>query len=52
MGDKYQLLMKNETCVFVPKPLNDKIVGYRWLFSLKKGIEMIEPTKFKARLIA
>lgn len=45
IDDEYQSLM-------VPKPPNAKIVKYRWLFKLKKSIEMIKPTKFKARIIA
>lgn len=52
MDDEYHSLMKNGTWVLVPKPSNVKIVGCRWLFKLKEGIEMIELTKFKARFIA
>ena len=45
-------LDKNFTWVLVDKPNEQKIVGCKWIFKRKEGIEGMEKPKYKARLVA
>ena len=33
-------------------PKGQSIVGYKWLFKRKRGVEGVQSARFKARLIA
>ena len=44
-------LEKNKTWDLVELPESRKVVGYKWVYKLKKGADDIVP-KYKARLIA
>lgn len=53
---KLQLLSKEGllgddkvTSVLVKLPFDAKVVGCKWLYKLKEGIESAEPTKYKTR---
>lgn len=52
MDDEYHSLIHNHSSILVKKPKDAKLVGCRWLFKLKEGIETIELTRYKARLFA
>lgn len=46
------LLKKNNIWVLVKKHLDKRLVGFKWIFKLKKGVIRVEPTRYKARLVA
>lgn len=35
MDDEYDALMKNNCWTLVPKPIDKKIIGCKWIFKLK-----------------
>ncbi|MDV3146702.1 MAG: reverse transcriptase domain-containing protein [Sweet potato little leaf phytoplasma] len=52
MDDEMDSLMKNHTWDLVERPLNQKLVGCKWIYKLKKSVDSTEPIRFKARLVA
>lgn len=40
MNDEYKALMKNDTLDLVPIPHNKRIIGYKWIFKIKKNSDM------------
>ena len=52
MKEEKESLDKNDAWVLVDKPEKQKIVGCKWIFKLKEGIEGMEKPRYKARLVA
>ena len=52
MKEEMASLEKNQTWTLVDRPIGHSIVGSRWLFKRKTGIEGVENARFKARLVA
>lgn len=51
MDEEFQTLMKNETWSLVPPPPNQKLVGNKWIFKLKRNPDGTIQ-RHKARLVA
>ena len=58
-NDKWKLAMEEEDSLMVngtwklePKPKNQKLVEYKWLFKLKEGISISNSPRFKAKFVA
>ena len=49
---KWPLLDKNNTWKLVDKPLDKKVIGYKWVFKKKSGIHGVESARNKARVVA
>ena len=52
MKDEMDSLTKNKTWTLVQKLKGRKIIGCKWIFKRKEGIPGVEPSRFKARLVA
>ena len=52
MEEEITSLNKNHTWKLVVKPKNKRLVGCKWVYKVKEGVPGVEPTKFKARLVA
>ncbi|CAA7024021.1 unnamed protein product [Microthlaspi erraticum] len=52
VGDEYGSLMKNRTWILIDRPLNQKTIGCKWIFTRKPGIIGVEDPRLKARLVA
>ncbi|KAH9678644.1 Integrase catalytic domain-containing protein [Citrus sinensis] len=52
MDEEMASLYKNKTWELVKKPENRRVVGCKWIFKIKEGINGSEPRRFKARLVA
>ena len=52
MEEEMASLEKNQTWTLVDCPKGQSIVGYKWLFKRKRGVEGVQSARFKARLIA
>lgn len=51
MEDEYRALIRNKTWKLVPPVGNQKVIGNKWIFRLKRDIEG-KVLKYKARLVA
>ncbi|GJV90021.1 retrotransposon protein, putative, ty1-copia subclass [Tanacetum coccineum] len=45
-------LRKNKTWELVDHPIRQKLVSHKWLFKTKEGIEGVQKSRYKARLVA
>ena len=52
MEEEMASLEKNQTWTLVDCPKGQLIVGCRWLFKRKEGVEGVQSAMFKARLVA
>ena len=52
MNEEIESFQKNHTWKLVEKPINQNIVGCKWLFKRNEGILGVEDVRFKARLVA
>jgi len=52
MEEKMASLEQNQTWTLVDCPKGQLIVGCRWLFKRKEGVEGVQSAMFKARLVA
>lgn len=43
---------KNQTWKLIERPEGQKVIGCKWVFKLKPGIQGVEEPRFKARLVA
>ena len=51
MDDEYNSLKVNKTWELVPRPSNQNVIGCRWLYKLKRGVDG-SITRYKSRLVA
>lgn len=52
MDEEYNSLMQNSMWILARKPTNVNIIGSKWVYTLKEGIENVKGKKFKEILIA
>ncbi|GKG11009.1 retrotransposon protein, putative, ty1-copia subclass, partial [Tanacetum coccineum] len=52
MKEEMDSLRKNKTWELVDHPAGQKLVSYKWLFKIKKGIEGVQKPRYKERLVA
>lgn len=52
MLEEMDSLYKNNTWILVDKPVNQKLVGCKWIYRLKHGANENEPIRYKDRLVA
>ena len=52
MGEEMESLRKNQTWELVKVPKERRIVGCKWVFKKKAGIQRVEETRYKAQLVA
>ena len=52
MEEEMESLLKNDTWALVNKPKDQRLIGCKWIFKRKPGIEGVEKPRFKARLVA
>lgn len=52
MYEEMESLQKNDTWILIMKPTGQRLVGCRWIFKYKEGIQGVEKARFKARLVA
>lgn len=52
MQKEISSLKKNNTQVLVKNYSDKRLVGCKWIFKLNEGVIGVEPTRYKARLIA
>lgn len=52
MKDEIASLKKSKTWILVKRPSDKKLVGYKWFYKLKEGNSDVQPTRYKARLVA
>ena len=52
MREEIRSLMKNKTFQVINKPQGKKIVGCKWIFKRKSRIPIVEPARYKARVVA
>ncbi|CAA7062683.1 unnamed protein product [Microthlaspi erraticum] len=52
MNDEMESLVKNNTWTVVPRPVNQRVIGCKWIYKYKLGIPEVEDPRFKARLVA
>lgn len=50
--DKMDSLWKNRTWDLIEKPDNARVVGSKWIFTLKSRIPGVESQRYKVRLVA
>ena len=51
MKDEIDVLEKENTWVLVEHPKDIKVVGFKWAYKMKKGVDG-EVVKYKLRLVA
>ena len=51
MDDEFNSLMLNKTWELVPRPDNQKVIGCKWIYKIKRGPNG-EISRYKARLVA
>ena len=51
MNDEFESLMKNKTWELVPRPSDQKVIGCRWVYKIKRGIDG-SIGRYKSRLVA
>ena len=51
MNDEFESLIKNKTWELVPRPSDQKVIGCRWVYKIKRGVDG-SITRHKARLVA
>ena len=51
MNDEFESLLKNKTWELVPRPSDQKVIGCRWVYKIKRGLDG-SITRHKARLVA
>ena len=51
MSEEFESLLKNKTWELVPRPSDQKVIGCRWVYKLKRGLDG-SITRHKARLVA
>ena len=51
MEDEYTSLMNNNTWTLVPRPVDKKIIGCKWVFKIKRNFDGLI-ARYKARLVA
>ena len=51
MNEEFESLLKNKTWELVPRPSDQKVIGCRWVYKTKRGIDG-SITRHKARLVA
>ena len=52
MEEEMASLKKNKTWTLVKKPVDQKLVGCKWIYKIKEGVSEVEPARYKARLVA
>nr|GFA68079.1 hypothetical protein [Tanacetum cinerariifolium] len=52
MKEEMDSLRKNKTWELVDHQAKQKLVSYKWLFKIKEGIEGVQNSRYKARLVA
>ncbi|KAG7554353.1 GAG-pre-integrase domain [Arabidopsis suecica] len=52
MNEEMESQSKNHTWTIVKRPMNQKVIGSRWIYKYKLGIPGVEEPRFKARLVA
>ncbi|KAH9648425.1 retrovirus-related pol polyprotein from transposon TNT 1-94-like protein [Citrus sinensis] len=52
MEEEMASLRKNKTWTLVKKPVDQKLVGCKWIYKIKEGVSEAEPARYKARLVA
>ncbi|CAM8944373.1 unnamed protein product [Rhodiola kirilowii] len=52
MEDEMRSHKLNQTWELVKKPKSNKLVDYKWLFTLKDGLTESNPPRYKAKLVA
>ena len=52
MEEEMASLNKNKTWTLVKKPADQKLVGCKWIYKIKKGVSEAELARYKARLVA
>lgn len=52
VDQEMESLYKNGTWVLVPRPKDIKVIGCKWIFRRKSGIEGFEDLRYKARVVA
>ncbi|CAA7042497.1 unnamed protein product [Microthlaspi erraticum] len=50
--EEWSSLMKNHTWDLIDKPDGARVVGSKWLYTIKSGIPGVELKRFKCRLVA
>ena len=51
MQEEMESLQKNNRWTLVPKPKDQKVIAYKWIYKVKDGLTKEEPKKLKARLV-
>jgi len=51
MNEEIKCLHDNHTWELIKKPPGSRVVSCKWIFKKKKGIQGVEPDRFKARLV-
>ena len=52
MKEEMESLLKNKTWVLLDKSDNQKLVGCKWIYKKKEGIEGMEQPRYKFKLVA
>ncbi|KAH9648407.1 hypothetical protein KPL70_025572 [Citrus sinensis] len=52
MEEEMASLRKNKTWTLVKKPVDQKLVGCKWIYKIKEEVSEAEPARYKARLVA
>lgn len=52
MDEEMSSQAKNHTWTVVKRPVNQRVIGSRWIFKYKLGVPGVEQARFKARLVA
>lgn len=52
MKNEMSSLLKNNTWDVVDRPLNQKLIGFKWIFKRKEEILSVKKSRYKARLVA
>ncbi|GKE30199.1 retrovirus-related pol polyprotein from transposon TNT 1-94 [Tanacetum coccineum] len=52
MKEEISSLKKNHTWELVDQPPGQKLISFKWLYTIKEGIEGIQKPRYKARVVA
>ena len=52
MGDEMNSLLKNKTWELAKLPKGKKVIGFKWVYAKKEGVDEKSNVRFKARLVA